>query len=263
MKTNSLLPFLLLTFSVSWGIAAFLILFTDQAVALFGEINSSNPLYIFMAYSPGLAGVFMVWKHYGIQGLKKFFKRLLLWKMSKVWWFFLLVGIPILAYFASILNGTFTTSFPFSPWHEVFPAVIQSLFLLGTIEEFGWRGVAQPLLQQKMAPFWAGLVVGIIWATWHLPAFLFGGGVQYSAWPIIPFFAGVIALSIILTPMFNNSKGSLLIAYLFHFQMMNPIFPDAQPWDNLVFMFAAVVIVLLHRDTLFNKGSSVTSVVSS
>jgi len=143
----------------------------------------------------------------------------------------------------------------------VFPALAHSFFLLGTNEEFGWRGIAQPLLQRKMSPFWAGITVGIIWATWHLPVFLFGGGVQYSAWPIVPFFGGVIALSVILTPMFNSARGSLLIAYLYHFQMMNPIFPDGQPWDSLIFGLAAVVIVVLNRRTMFKKGFGVTEVL--
>jgi hypothetical protein len=137
----------------------------------------------------------------------------------------------------------------------------QAFLLLGTIEEFGWRGIAQPLLQRKLAPFWAGLIVGIIWATWHLPVFLFGGGVENSAWPIVPFYGGVIALSIILTPMFNSARGSLLIAYLYHFQMMNPIFPDGQPWDNLLFGIAAVIIVILNRHTMFKKGAGVTEVL--
>ncbi len=261
MKTKTLIPFLVLTFGLSWGIAALLILFTDQMVAIFGEITNRNPLYIFMAYSPGIVGIFLVWRHYGLKGLGSFFRRLTLWRMPRVWWLYLIVGIPIIAYLSAALNGTISDPFPFSPWYLVFPALAQGLFLLGTMEEFGWRGVAQPLLQRKLAPFWAGLVVGIIWATWHLPVFLFGGGVQYGSWSVVPFFGGVIALSIILTPMFNSSRGSLLIAYLYHFQMMNPIFPDAQPWDNLLFAIAAVVIVILNRHTMFKKGAGVTEVL--
>jgi membrane protease YdiL (CAAX protease family) len=261
MKTKTLIPFLAITFGLSWGIAALLILFTDQMVAIFGEITNRNPLYILMAYSPGIAGAFLVWRHYGVKGLGSFFRRLTLWRMPLVWWLYLIVGIPIIAYLSAALNGTISDPFPFSPWYQVFPALLQGFFLLGTMEEFGWRGIAQPLLQRKMAPFWAGLIVGIIWATWHLPVFLFGGGVQYGAWSVVPFFGGVIALSIILTPMFNSAHGSLLIAYLYHFQMMNPIFPDTQPWDNLLFGIVAVIIVVLNRKTMFKKGTGVTEVL--
>jgi hypothetical protein len=61
--------------------------------------------------------------------------------------------------------------------------------------------------------------------------------------------------------MFNSARGSLLIAYLYHFQMMNPIIPDAQPWENILFGIAAVVIVILNRRTMFKKGAGVTEVL--
>jgi membrane protease YdiL (CAAX protease family) len=259
MKTKTIIPFLALTFGFTWGIAALLIFFNDQVVAIFGEITSSNPLYILAVYSPGFVGIFLVWRHYGLKGLGSFFRRLTLMRMPLVWWLYLLVGIPAIKYLGAALNGTIST-FPFSPWYLVFPALVHAFFL-GTIEEFGWRGLAQPLLQRKMAPFWAGLTVGIIVAIWHLPAFLLGGGVEYGSWALVPFFAGVVAIYIILTPMFNSARGSLLIAYLYHFQMMNPIVPDAQPWENLLFGLAAVVIVVLTRRTMFKKGSGVTEVL--
>jgi hypothetical protein len=77
----------------------------------------------------------------------------------------------------------------------------------------------------------------------------------------VPYFGGVIALSVILTPLFNSARGSLLIAYLYHFQVMNPIFPDAQPWDSFFVAIAAVVIVILNRRTMFKKGTGVTDVL--
>jgi len=259
MKTKALVPFLAITFGLTWGIAAVLIFFTNQVVAIFGEINSSNPLYILAVYSPAFAGIFLVWRHYGLKGLGSFFRRLTLMRMPLVWWLFLLLGIPAIKYLGAAINGTIS-EFPFSPWYLVFPAIAH-YFFLGTLEEFGWRGVALPLLQRKMAPFWAGLTVGVTVAIWHLPAFLLGGGVEYGSWALVPFFAGVVAIYVILTPMFNSARGSLLIAYLFHFQMMNPIIPDGQPWENLLFALAAVVIVVLNRRTMFKKGTGVTEVL--
>jgi membrane protease YdiL (CAAX protease family) len=260
MKTKTLIPFLALTFGLTWGIAAVLIFFTDQVVAIFGEISSSNPLFILAVYSPGIAGVLLVWRKYGVKGLVSFFRRLTLWRAPAPWWLFLLLGIPAIKYLGAALNGTISDPFLYSPWFLVFPALAHAFFL-GTLEEFGWRGLALPLLQRKMAPFWAGLIVGIIWAAWHIPAFLLGGGLQYGSWSAVPFFGGVIVLSVILTPLFNSAGGSLLIAYLYHFQMMNPIIPDAQPWENLLFALAAVVIVVLNRRTMFKKGAGVTEVL--
>jgi len=259
MKTKTLVPFLALTFGLTWGIAALLIFFTDQVVAVFGEITSSNPLFILAVYAPGFTSIFLVWRTYGLKGLGSFLRRLTLVRMPLAWWLFLVLGIPALKYIGAALNGTIG-EFPYSPWFLVLPALAQAFFL-GTIEEFGWRGIALPLLQRKMAPIWAGLVVGIIWAVWHLPAFLLGGGLVYDSWAVVPFFIGTIALSMTITPLFNSARGSILIAYLTHFQLMNPIIPDGQPWENYIFAIATVVIVFLNRRTMFKKGTGVTEVL--
>ncbi|WP_245312850.1 CPBP family intramembrane glutamic endopeptidase [Methanohalophilus levihalophilus] len=249
MTVKTLIPFFLLSFALTWGLAAVLVF-----------VSFSTPVFLLAVYSPGIVGIFLVWRYYGTQGLRSFFRRLTLWRMPGVWWLFLIVGFPAIIYLGAAINGTISDPFPFSPWYQVLPAIAFSLFLLGTNEEFGWRGVALPLLQRKYSPFWAGLILGVVWAAWHIPAF-FISGLQFESWSVLPYFGGVIVLSIILTPIFNSAKGSLLIAYLFHFQVMNPIFPDAQPWDSLLLALAAVVIVVLNRRTMFKKGTGVTDVL--
>ena len=144
----------------------------------------------------------------------------------------------------------------------VFAGLVQSLLLGPLGEEFGWRGLALPLLQRRFSPFWASLILGVVWAVWHAPAFVMSGTPQ-SAWSFGPFFVGLIAVAMIMTPLFNASRGSLLIAILYHIQIMNPIFPDAQPWDYLLFALAAVVIVFLNRRQMFQRGSGVMDVLGS
>jgi membrane protease YdiL (CAAX protease family) len=259
MKTKTIVPFLVITFGLTWGVAALLFLFYDQVVAIFGELSMSNPVFILLVYSPGITGIILVWRHYGLKGLSRFFQRLTLWRAPTAWWVFIVLGIPLIVYSGAAIKGTIAEPFPFSPWYQVFPAIALALFL-GPIEEFGWRGVAQPLLQRKFSPFWSGLILGCIWGLWHIPSFL-GSGTPQSAWDFGPFFIGIVAMSLILTPLFNASRGSLLISALFHFQMMNPIFPDAQPWDILLFVIAAVIIVWINRKTMFKRGTGITEVL--
>ena len=258
MSFQALRPFLALTFGLSWGIVALLILFGDQIEAIFGELGPTNPVYILAVYSPAFAAVLLVWRHYGVKGLRSYFRRLTLWRMPGAWWVFLLVGIPTMVYVSAAITGTIT-DFPFSPWYAVLPAVALAL-VFGPIEEFGWRGLGLPLLQRRFAPLWAGMIIGIIWALWHVPTFLLSGSAQ-SSWSFIPFFLGVVAVSVILTPMFNAARGSILIAALFHFQAMNPAFPDADPWDKLVFVFAAVAVVLINRKRMLTRAGAVTDVL--
>jgi membrane protease YdiL (CAAX protease family) len=261
MGTKTLISFLALTFGLSWVPMSLFMIFADQLTPLFGEMSASNPVFLLAVYAPGLSGILLIWRHYGLNGLGSFFRRLTLWRAPIQWWLFLLAGIPVIVYAAAAIKGTISNPIPFSPWTMVFPALIQSLLLGPMGEEFGWRGLALPLLQRRFSPFWASLVLGVIWATWHAPAFLMSGTPQ-SAWSFGPFFVGLIAITVILTPLFNASRGSLLIAILYHLHIMNPIFPDAQPWDSFLFAMAAVVIVFLNRRRMFQRGSGVTEVVS-
>jgi uncharacterized protein len=259
MSFGTLGPFFALTFGLGWGLPSLLLLFPNQLERIFGPMGYTNPLFILAVYSPGIAGVFLVWRHYGLTGLASYFRRLTLWRMPVAWWVCLVIGIPAVYYVGAAIKGTITDPFPFFPWYNVLPALVIGL-LIGPIEEFGWRGVALPLLQRRFAPLWAGLILGAIWGLWHVPAFLLSGTPQ-SAWSFGPFFIGVLAISVILTPMFNAARGSILIAALFHFQMNGPAWPDAQPWDMLVFGIAAAVIVLLNRKAMVTRAGAVTEVL--
>src|ERR1051325_5610717 len=262
METKTLWSFLALTFGLSWVPMTFFMLFADQLTPLIGEMSSTNPFFLLAVYAPGISGMILIWHHYGLKGLGSFFRRLTLWRAPLQWWLFLLFGIPVLIYAAAAIKGTLNSPFPFASWIMVFPALVQSLLLGPLGEEFGWRGLALPLLQRRFPPFWASILLGVVWAVWHAPSFALSGTPQ-SAWSFGPFFLGLIAITVILTPLFNASRGSLLIAILYHLNIMNPIFPDAQPWDSYLLALAAVVIVFLNRRQMFKRGLGVTEVLST
>ncbi|MFN2328723.1 MAG: hypothetical protein ABR612_07390 [Chromatocurvus sp.] len=57
-----------------------------------------------------------------------------------------------------------------------------------------------------------------------------------------PFFIGNVTLAILITPIFKSARGSLLLPMLSHWQLINPFWPDAQPWDTWIFVGVAVII---------------------
>lgn len=259
LTVRSVRSFFIATFAITWGLGFVMLGFGEQLENIFGPMGYTNPVFILMVYSPGIVGVFMMWRHYGVRGLGAFARRFTLWRMSLTWWLVLVVGMPAVFYLGALINGT-AADFPYSPWYTVLPALVPALFI-GPIEELGWRGVALPLLQRRFAPLWSGLIIGAVSAVWHTPAFLLAGTKQ-SSWAIGPFLLGVIAISVILTAMFNSAGGSLLVAAIFHFQMNGPAWPDAQPWDMYLFALVAVLVVILNRKAMLTRHGAATEVLT-
>ena len=258
MAVRTVIPFFAMAFGLSWGVAALAIIFAEQLEPIFGPIGLTNPLFFIAVYAPAISGIGLVLRHYGVAGLRSYLRRLTLWRMPRGWALYLVLGIPVAFYAGAWLKGS-DLSFPFTPWYTVLPALLLMLGL-GPMEEFGWRGVALPLLQRRFRPIGADLILSTLWAIWHLPAFFLSGTPQ-SQWSFPAFFIGVVSISFILTPLFNAAGGSILVAALYHFQMNNPIWPDAQPYDSLIFASIAVAAVVVNRRAMFSRSAGVTSVL--
>lgn len=258
LSTRSLVPLFAVSFGLSWGILGLLLAFPEALEAAFGPLRLTNPLFILAVYAPGIAGVGLVAARGGGPALRRYLGRLFLWRMSWAWWALLALGMPAVFFAGALLKGPI--ELPSFPSSGALIGAMAAALLIGPIEELGWRGVALPLLQRTMAPVWAGLVLGVIWALWHVPAFALSGTPQ-SSWSLPAFFIGVVSLSMILTAMFNASGGSILIAALFHFQANGPLWPDAQPWDTPLFLLVAIVVVWARRDKMLSRDGGTTRVI--
>lgn len=254
----SLLPFLAIAFGLSWGLVGLHLAFPEPITRLFGPVGIANPLFLLAVYAPAIAAVLLVLRHGGGSGLRRFLGRLLLWRAPAAWWAFILLGPPLIYYLGALAMGT-AWLFPVTSPGALLGG-LAAMALIGPVEELGWRGFAQPLLQQRLAPLWAGLVLGVIWALWHLPAFFLAGTPQ-SAWPVLPFLIAATAVSVMIAPLFNAARGSILLPAIFHWQLNNPAWPDSQPWDTPFFVAAAVLVVWLNRRTVFTRAGAVTEVI--
>ncbi|MGM0633757.1 MAG: CPBP family intramembrane glutamic endopeptidase [Pseudomonadota bacterium] len=258
--SSALLIFLGLAFVITWGLIGVYILLPEWAAANFGEISGSHPFFFLATWSPAIAAFVIVLVHSGLAGIRAFLSRVLLWRCPVGWMAFILLVLPLVFVAGSLIKGGPVLA-PLPP--EGAGPIVAVLFLmlfLGPIEEFGWRGVMQPLLQRHMAPIWAGLIIGATWGFWHLPAFFLSTTV-FADWSFLPFFIGNVTLAVLVTPIFNSTRGSLLWPMLFHWQLINPFWPDAQPWDTVILVFVAIIVVLWNRDTMFTRHGAVTAVV--
>lgn len=257
---RSFTPFLLISFGLAWGVLGLYIFMAKPMEAVFGQLTGSHPLFFLAVYAPAIASFTLVCSNGGLAGLRSFLGRALLWRCSAAWYTFLVIGIPLIFIGGSAIRGNlFSEPFPFASVPALFVGLLTAA-IKGPMEEFGWRGFALPLLQRKFAPIWAGLILGVIWGIWHFPAFLLSG-TQQSEWSFTAFFVGCLAISVIVTALFNRSSGSILLSAFFHFQLMNPIFPDAQPYDTYLLSLVAGLVVLWNRKSLFTKEGAVMEII--
>ena len=262
IPSSALAGFVGITFAITWGLIGIYVIFPDAAAARFGAISGSHPFFFLATWSPAIAAFVLVLFYSGTAGIQRFLSRLFLLRCSAGWAAFILIGLPLVFIAGSLVKGGPVLA-PLPP-EGVGPvvAVLFMMLFLGPIEEFGWRGVAQPLLQRHMAPIWAGLLIGATWGLWHLPAFFLSSTV-YADWSFVPFFIGNVTLAVLVTPIFNRAHGSLLWPMLFHWQLINPFWPDAQPWDTIILVVVAIIVVWWNRDTMFTREGAMTEVLPS
>ncbi len=252
--------FLSITFAITWGVIGSYIIWPEAMATRFGEISGSHPFYFLATWAPAISAVVLVLALFGISGLRGLLSRLLMWRCPPGYWAFILVVIPLVFIAGSLIKGgPLLTPLPPEGVGPIMATMVMMLFL-GPIEELGWRGVAQPLLQRYVAPFWTGAIIGTDWGVWHLPAFYLAG-VVYENWSFLPFLIGNITLAILVTPIFNAARGSLLLPMLFHWQLINPFWPDAQPWDTWILVGVAAVVVWWNRKTMFSREGAVTEII--
>ena len=156
---------------------------------------AATSLLMLSGFGPSLAAVVVVAYTKGRAGLRRWLTLCLQWRVG--WrWVLLAFAFPALcmglAAAAHLVPGG---TLPPSPaaGHVGLPALtVLPIFLVGgpLSEEFGWRRFALPALQARWGWRVASVVLGIVWAVWHLPLF-FSAGTLQSHWPF-----GWFALSV-------------------------------------------------------------------
>jgi CAAX protease family protein len=195
--------FFVLAFALSWY---------PWLLGMLGVAGASgiNPLGVFAA-ALIVAGVADGWT-----GVKRLLACIVRWRMG--WrWLGAGLGIPVAILAAACaLNVAFGAAVPgaaqWSAWPEIVDRFIFTFLFVGLGEEPGWRGFALPALYERRSPRASALLLGAVWATWHIPLM----GSEF-AWNVVPpFVLSVFAGSVVLAWLFNGSCRSVLLCMLTH-----------------------------------------------
>ncbi|MBM4426771.1 MAG: CPBP family intramembrane metalloprotease [Chloroflexi bacterium] len=258
IKKHSLLSFFLLTFAITWGIAGLSFLAPNAMIALTRkEADAYHPLFRLAASAPTLAAFLVILVTDGKSGILNFAGRYL--EFTKLRWYLILFG-GILGYgfilrFIEQSLGLPVPSLPFS-WISFLPfALYWPLYDPGPFgEEGGWRGFALPRLQQHFSPYWSGVVLGVIWSVWHLPAFYISTLSQSGL--IFPLFMlGNISLVLFMTSIYNATQGNIPLMIVIHWAYN--LIGVLVPMDG--YFFVANSILLLAAAFVINYWTTKSS----
>ena len=211
-----------------------------------------------VGFGPFLAALLVLAVTEGKSGVVGLLRRMVRWRVG-IQWYAVALLLPIVVILAAaalnvfLLGAQRTSSVAdLGGWWSFLLLFLLSLLIpgfAGTWEEPGFRGYALPRLQFRYSALIASLILGVLWAFWHLPFVVTGEQIWIDATLFI------IEWSIVYTWLFNNAKGSVLIVMLFH--AMNNTFSSAfesqmfsgadsvnQAWLRLA-LWGVVAIVLV------------------
>lgn len=164
-------------------------------------------------------------------------RQIVRWRVGWPWWIAAfgvpLVIIGVTTVILAVIGGPVDLDQPTQS-----PILIAIIFIFGLTvsgglnEEPGWRGFAQPYLNERYSALTASLIIGVFWAGWHLPYFLIPI-TPHSGFTLvnqIGWFVGIILLSVILAWAYNGT-GSVLIVMVLHAMantadILLPLAPD-------------------------------------
>lgn len=223
--------YFLLAFGFTWFILLPGVLESYKII----KLPFPNILLVAIAqFGPTLAAFYLTFKRNGKSGVFSLIKQALNFRIPFFWAaiiFLLPFALSASAWLLVLnFNRTYLPSQFLSNPVLIIPSFLIIFILQGPIpEEFGWRGYALPRLTEKFAFMKATLLLGVIWAFWHLPGF-FMEGVSQSSMPIIPYFITVVALSIIIAWIYYGTGHNLLAALLTHtmFNLSIALFPPME-----------------------------------
>jgi len=242
VKQHPMVTFFVLAYALSWWPSILYALdLLPQLIVGFGPFLAALVVLAFTRGKTGMGGLL---------------RRMVRWRVGPRWYAVaLLLPVGLTAVGAALnvflLGARTPSSAELGGWSNLF--VLFAILLLvpglgGTWEEPGWRGYALPRLQTGHSALVASLILGVLWAFWHLPLMVVGE-VNWSDLVL------VIAVSVVFTWVFNSANGSVLIVMLMHAMnntisgsFFSPMFSGAdsvsQSWVLAALWWAVAILVV-------------------
>ena len=252
--------FLVLTFGVTWALWALVLRAGSAAhdpspgpplLALGG------PVFLIGVFAPGLVAVALTaWKEGG-RGVGALLGRVVQWRVGLRFYAFALLLMPLTKLTVAVVHRWLVGTWP--PFGETRPLLLVLATILSTVsqagEEVGWRGYLLPRLTRRTGLVVASLVVGALWAAWHLPLF-FAPGADTNGQSFPLYVLQATAYSVALAWLYWRTGGSLLLTMFMHaaFNNLKDIVPSGGVRGGSPFSFDATLVFRLSVVVLWVVG---------
>lgn len=221
--------FFLLTYLLSW------LIWIPLTLSHFGigpfhiAENISSIVRLLGVLMPATVALILTGRAGGRQAVGTLLDRLKIWRVNWKWWVAAALVQPFLLILAFLVYNRLWGNPPvllLSPGPAIAFIVNAIFLLLATLgEEIGWRGVALPELQARHSALISSVILGLLWATWHIPFWLLMDtfdqfGIRYL---ILNFL--LLPMTFYITWFYNHGRSSLLLAVVFHltFNIVNTV----------------------------------------
>jgi membrane protease YdiL (CAAX protease family) len=248
--TRRTVSFFVIAFAISWLLWLPQVLDSNDWVQ-FPEFVGI--LGMFAPFGPFVAALWLTGRQGGLEGIKRLLRRGWSLDFDKRWLLptvLLMPAVGLVTVVVMTLVGL-PIQWEFAPpWAALVPTFFIILLLNALPEEYGWRGYALGPMLNRSSAIMASLVLGLLWGLWHLPLHFIEGTVQ-SAIPVYQFIIQQMVLAVLYTWLFNNTRGAVSVAILFHAvaNIVGAAVPywttDLGRWIGLAVLAAAMAVIVL------------------
>jgi len=235
---------LLISWLFLWGPLAFF------QIPVANLSDGTNPvvwamiLFVLNGFVPSILGILMYAKFDGKKKLAICLKSIVPWKHG-VWKTILntFALFIILCLTQILLYVLFIGDFSWPVLYTTLPQLLPLLILGPLSEEIGWRGFLHEKLKTSMPLYLTSLVIGIVWALWHLPLFFIPGTTQHDQGiSFLPFLVNLCFLSIIMGYFVEKAKGNIGVGVSIHW--FYTYFLTVYTLGSVASLFSSIVSIL-------------------
>ncbi len=251
-RSGSLITFFVLTYAGTWSCWIPIVAMSHSSR------TPPTPLWLLGVFAPSLVALALTAWYDGRAGVDALLAQIGRWRLAGRWYLFALGYMVVVKLTGAVLHRVAVGSWP--RFGSEGPLILVVATLISTPvqagEEIGWRGYALPRLAKRIGFRLASIVVGVIWACWHIPQFFLVAADTYQqSFPV--WAAEVTALSIAMTWLYAHTNGSLLLMMLMHAAVNNTkdIVPAAVADPTNAFSLHASLVMYLTTVVMWVAGA--------